>query len=346
MNEILKSDFARILDRIGSRLAPLNGQTILITGYSGLIGAYLVEFFVYANANYFKERVKIIGIDNHVAGEKSRLDYLRDKPGLDLRFGDIADDWRYKNLLNVDYVIHAASIAAPEFYKKKPLETIRANVIGTWILLYWAARAGVKSCLHMSSSEAYGEPTIIPTPEHDCGQVNFTSSRAVYDESKRIGETLAWTFHDLYGFPIKTVRPFNIFGPGQRLDDGRVFPNLMKALLNNETFTIYGDGTSTRSYCYISDAICQLLVVLLEGKNGEAYNLGDGESEVSLAQLAELANKVFDGRPAVEVKEAPEQTKDAPKRRRPDLSKILEFAPKAEVELGEGLRRTYEYYKS
>lgn len=345
MNEILRGDFESIVTRIGPTLQQLEDKTLLITGYSGFLGAYLVELLVHCNETYFKDKVKIIGMDNHVAGERSRLDYLRGEKNLDLRFADITQDWYYKHLHNVDYVIHAASIAAPEFYKARPLETIKVNVLGTWLVLDWATKNGVKSMVHMSSSEAYGEPTMVPTPEHDAGWVSFTGNRAVYDESKRLGETLAWTFYNLYKIPIKTVRPFNIFGPGQRLDDGRVIPNLMKAVLNDIPFTIYGDGSSTRSYCYISDAVCQLFSVLFKGENGEAYNLG-AETEISLAGLIDVANIEFDGRPAVEIKEAPEQVKDAPKRRRPDLTKIHQFAPVAEVSLGEGLRRTYEYYRA
>src|SRR5688572_25054738 len=161
-------------------------------------------------------------MDNHVAGERSRLDYLRDAPNLDLRFADVSQDWHYKHLINVDYVIHAASIAAPEFYKQKPLETIRANVTGTWQALEWAAKQGVKSFVHLSSSEVYGDVAIVPTPETYWGNTPITGPRATYDQSKRMGETLVSTFHQLYKLPVKTVRPFNIFGPGQRLDDGRV----------------------------------------------------------------------------------------------------------------------------
>lgn len=196
-----------------------------------------------------------------------------------------------------------------------------------------------------NSSEVYGDPSNIPTPESYWGHTSFTGPRAVYDESKRFSETLCVTYHRQFGVPVKVVRPFNICGPGMRLDDERVIPNLMKAILNDEVFTIYGDGSDTRSFCYISDAVAQILAVMLDGENGEAYNVGY-DMEISLNELGRLAQVTFDGKPMVEHIEGAEARKDAPKRRRPDISKVLKIAPKPVHDLRSGLERTLKSYKN
>lgn len=335
MNQVLREDFDRIAEQVDLRR--VNGKTVLITGSHGFIGSYLMRMFDYFEICY------VHGIDNFIAGEKDSLADIRSDQ-IHLHPIDIASEFALIRL-RADYVLHAASIAAPMFYKKYPIETVRANVRGTWNVLDWAVKSKPSSVVHFSSSEVYGDPSNVPTPESYWGHTSFTGPRAVYDESKRFSETLCVTYHRQFGVPVKVVRPFNICGPGMRLDDERVIPNLIKAILNDEVFTIYGDGSDTRSFCYISDAVAQILAVMLDGENGEAYNVGY-DMEISLNELGRLAQVTFDGKPMVEHIEGAEARKDAPKRRRPDISKVLKIAPKPVHDLRSGLERTLKSYKN
>ena len=338
INRILEEDFHRIYE------VPDRGSSILVTGSHGFIGAYLIEFFVYMN-RVVKFRYKIYGMDNFIAGEKNRLAHLEGEPNVFLYSRNISTFASWVDFPAADYVFHCASIAAPKFYRKHPLETIAVNVHGTEGILKWAQMGKPKAILHMSSSEIYGEPQEVPTPETCSGQVHPLHERAEYDESKRMSETLCKIYQQRFDVPVKIARPFNVYGPGQRLDDGRVIPQLMTALLSRTPFTIYGNGSSTRSYCYISDAVVQLFAVLLKGQPGEAYNVGNGDDETSLIRLAQVANRVFDGAPAIRFMEATEELKDAPTRRRPDVTKIRLLTHGPMIDLAEGLRRTYDSYK-
>lgn len=325
MEEALHEDFRQIAERVD--LSMVNGKTVLITGACGFIGSYLMKMFGYLDF------CEVCGIDNLISGKRSSLRFF------DL---DVASEFALTRM-KADYVLHAASIAAPMFYKKRPLETLRANVLGTWNVLEWAVKTRPTSVVHFSSSEVYGDPSRVPTPESYWGNVSFTGPRAVYDESKRLSETLCVTYHKQFGVPVKVVRPFNIYGPGMRLDDGRVIPSLIRAILNREPFTIYGDGTDTRSYCYISDAVVQMLSVMLNGSNGEAYNVGC-EAETSLSDLAKLAQDI-DRDLVIECIEGKAERMDAPTRRKPDTSKVLKIAPLPVYDLRNGLERTLRSYR-
>lgn len=332
MNEILREDFKQIAEQVD--LERLSGKTVLVTGSHGFIGSYLVRLLAHLGT------CEVIGMDNFITGDRSALsDIKSDK--VRLRELDISSEFAFMKIKS-DYVLHAASIAAPKFYKAYPLETMRASVLGTWNLLEWAVTTKVLSLVHLSSSEVYGDPKRVPTPESHWGHTSFTGPRSVYDESKRFSETLCATYHREFDVSVKVVRPFNIFGPGMRLDDGRVIPNLVKAILERGTFTIYGDGSDTRSYCYVSDAAVQILSVMLEGSDGEAYNVGC-DMEMSLNELGKFAQQTFKGL-MVEYIEGAEERRDAPRRRRPDLSKILKIAPRPIYGLRIGLERTLRSY--
>lgn len=331
-------DFAEILSRVTPSLHKLEGAHLMITGAAGFIGSYLMDFMAYANANYFAQPCHVLGVDNWAAASR--------KPALAEHIAFVAS----VEVADYDYCIHAASIASPKYYLAKPLETLNANVGLTERILRQVTAWGshnaspVKRLLYLSSCEIYGDPTVVPTPETYRGNVSTTSPRAVYDESKRYAETLCMTYHRQHGVPVVIARPFNIYGPGEALDDGRLVPQLMKSALTGCPFTIYGDGLSTRSVCYISDAVVQLLALLLDGRLGEAYNVGDGESEFSIGAFADIGRTMF---PDLKVEYVfnHETLVDAPTRRRPDTTKILSIAKAPIVELAEGLRRTYDYYK-
>ena len=247
-----------------------------------------------------------------------------------------------------DYIIHCAGIASPTIYRKYPIETIEVNVIGLKNLLEVARKCEVKSFLYFSTSEIYGNPTPenIPTPETYNGNVSCTGPRACYDESKRLGETLCVNYYSQYGIPVKVVRPFNVFGPGLRLDDRRVIPDyFMDAFLQGKIILL-SDGKPTRSFCYISDATVGFFKALLSNYNGEAFNIGNDEIEISMLELARAVADII-GNVEIEYQESAEASylTDNPQRRCPNLTKsytLLDYSPS--VKLEDGLRRLKQWY--
>jgi len=338
MNPVLQSDYDSILDAITPTFKDLAGAKVFITGAAGFVGSYLMGLVAYANETYFKKSVKVTGYDTMIA--PSRV--VR---GTDVKLLQCEAPLAYMGAAGADYYIHLASIASAKMYLEKPLETIEANVDLTKVILGLALESRSKAVLHFSSVQVYGDPfaLFIPTPETYWGNCSFTGPSSPYDESKRLSETLCQIYHKMHGVPVKVVRPFNIYGPGEAVDDGRLVPQLMQALMTETPLTIYGDGRATRSFVYISDAVLQFMAVLLDGENGEAYNVGDGNSEVSINAFGWTAQALF---PKLEMKHVDNQERlsDAPSRRRPDTSKILKLAPPPAVSLDDGLRRTYEYY--
>jgi dTDP-glucose 4,6-dehydratase/UDP-glucuronate decarboxylase len=212
-------------------------------------------------------------------------------------------------------------------------------------------RKGANSMLYLSTSEIYGDPpsSSIPTPETYWGNVSCTGPRACYDESKRLAETLCTTYFRLHQSPIKTARPFNVYGPGQRLDDGRIIPDLIGAALKREDIVIYSDGKATRSFCYVSDAVNAMLLLLVSSGNGEAFNIGNDEEELTISAVANLMSDIA-GPPKLAIKFSKSSDSnfltDNPQRRRPDLKKLREatgYSP--QINLKTGLARTLSSYK-
>jgi UDP-glucuronate decarboxylase len=323
-------------------LKPFEDSSVLITGCNGFIGSYLMDLFAWHNITTHPH-IRVVGIDNQPSDRLKHLENSLAKPhnSCGVEIADLTNVERWQPRTN--WTIHAASIAAPAIYKKYPLETIDVNINGTWNVLDNAH--GSSGVLHFSSSEVYGDPSNVPTPESYWGHVSAMGPRGCYDESKRLSETLCWIYANERNVPVKIVRPFNIYGPGLNLDDGRVIPSLIKHIINGTEFEVHGDGTATRSYCYISDAVAQFLAVLINGKVGEAYNVGNDEIECSLNDLVSIAHGEFGGRPNVKYIPAEEQLKDAPTRRQPDLTKIMGITSiRPKVGIRTGLARTLRFH--
>ncbi|MFA4015578.1 MAG: hypothetical protein RUDDFDWM_000668 [Candidatus Fervidibacterota bacterium] len=302
---------------------------IVITGGAGFIGSHLVKMWL-------KEGHEVIVVDNFITGRIENIANLNGK--LTVMRYDCCNFLYIDG--HVDYVAHFASPASPAHYMRYPIETLLVNSIGTWRTLGLARAKGAKYIL-ASTSEVYGDPLVSPQDEGYWGNVNPIGVRSVYDESKRFAEALTMAYHRHHGLDTRIARIFNTYGPGMRIDDGRVIPNFIWQALRGEPLTIYGDGTQTRSFCYIDDLV-EGIRRLMEADVHQPINLGNS-NEVRIIDLANLIINLTGSKSRIEFKPLPE---DDPKQRCPDISKakqLLGWEPK--VPLEEGLKITIEYFK-
>lgn len=342
--QVLNNDFAEIHLSMGKDLEVFSGTSMLVTGAYGFVLSYFVDFIHWLNLNYLEEPCNVTAVDNLLVGQAARLRHLVGQPDIELVTADICT----YNLRpqGYDWVVYGASVASPVLYRKHQLQTVAANVLGLWRLLGMLevgqeTMEQLAGFLYMSSSEVYGDPAVVPTPESYAGNTPFVGPRACYDESKRMAETVCSLYADR--LPVKVCRPSNIYGPGQWLGDGRVIPQLMNALVNDETFELFGPGTETRTFCYVADAVRQMIAVLIKGNSGEAYNIGTDNPEISMRNLLHIVGAQC-GTIKVEERKDSAMVVDSPQRRCPDLTKINVLCISSRLWLAGGLRRTYEYY--
>ncbi len=346
------SDSKHIADSLGDQAKNFDQSSILLTGSAGFLGYQFLHFFYYLEKNLGFRFKCVTAVDNYVRGVPDWLKKVKSNfSALELVQDDVL---KFTPLREYDYVIHAASIASPTFYRKYPLETIRVNVNGTDRLLDFLKQQTnkPKSFLFFSSSEIYGDPapSCIPTPETYLGNVSCYGPRACYDESKRVGETVCYNYFQQYDLPIKIVRPFNNYGPGLSIHDRRVIPDMFKSLILQNTITLLSDGKATRTFCYVADAVAGYLKALLSPYHGEIFNIGSDSPEVSIYDLAQLIKKIIGNdntRINLETSADKHYLTDNPNRRCPDLSKarrLLAYDPS--ITLEQGLELTFSYYKS
>ena len=335
-----ENDLKEIVNGIGlGNLLQFSDKTILITGGMGFLGRWIIETLEYANWQIFKEPCKIVVIDNYITGVRE----LYDDVNIKIFEHDVTKPTTI--LDDIHFIIHAAGIASPKFYTANKIKTLEVGTLGTRNMLELASEKNVESFVFFSSSEIYGDPSIVPTPELYNGNVSCTGPRSQYDESKRLGESLCVNYFQERNVPAKIIRFFNVYGPGMRMDDGRVIPEFVSKCLNKQAMVVNGVDTKTRSFCYITDAIIGVFKVLLSSYNGEAFNIGNDQTEITIFDLAvKIGNKTEN--PIIETLEKPEAVYDSadPKRRCPDLTKSkkdLNFVPK--IDLDEGLKRFIEY---
>jgi len=359
VRDVINNDFREIYEGLSSQRDKLLNSKVFITGGSGFLGYYFIQFLLWMNDNK-DAKCEITCLDNFIRGVPVWMKELESRNDLKL-IKDSITDFDMNTLDGADYIIHAASIASPKYYRKYPIETMDANVDGLRSILEFCKNKKdslipVKSLLFFSSSEIYGDPTpdAIPTKEDYRGFVSCTGPRACYDESKRYGETLCVNFHNIHETPVKIARPFNNYGPGLKLDDARVIPDFFTNYFKNEDIVLLSDGSPKRTFCYISDAICGYLLTLLSEENGEPFNIGNPTPEISMKDLADMILRIgkekFGGEDLKVVTGESEESNyltDNPVRRCPDISKaktLLNYKPS--VSLEEGLKRTLYWYKS
>lgn len=346
MNSIIKEDLEYIIKSVGDDFNKLEGKTIVMSGGAGFLGTYFLGTIHHLNKTLFKKPCRILSLDNFITASKNNfLNEIYDENikliKADVRFPVKIDE-------PVDYVIHAAGLASPAYYKKYPMETIEAAIFGAKNLLELAREKNVKSFLFFSSSEIYGDPdpNFIPTPETYKGNVSCTGPRSCYDESKRLAETICMTYNQLYGTPVKIVRPFNVYGPGMNPNDKRVVPTFITQALAGESLTVYDNGNQTRTFCYISDAVSGFWKVFLSEKNGEVYNVGTDKEEINMASLAKTLADVMHGQLKISLMAYPDTyPADEPSRRCPDITKVKTLGFNPGINLRTGLERTLRYFK-
>ena len=311
-------------------------QSILVTGGSGFIGSHLCDFLV-------EQGYKVICLDNLLTGSKKNIKHLLENPNFDFIEADVSQQLNI-NHQPLDFIFHLASPASPIDYQNYSEETLLANSTGTINILKLAKEQKAK-VLIASTSEVYGDPLEHPQKETYWGNTNSFGPRSCYDESKRFAEAATYVYLHKYNLDVRIIRIFNTYGPRMRRDDGRVVSNFINAALTGEQIKIDGDGSQTRSFCYISDmiaGICQAMFT--EATKGEIFNLGNPDEYT----VKDLADKIIDltGSKS-EIKFSGTFREDDPMRRQPDITKakkVLGWEPK--VGLEEGLQNTIEYYKS
>lgn len=307
-------------------------KKILITGAAGFLGSHLSDRFI-------KEGYKVIGMDNFITGDKKNISHLLEHPNFEFINHDVTE---YIDIYgDLDYILHFASPASPIDYLKIPIQTLKVGSLGTHNLL-GVAKAKNARMLIASTSEVYGDPLVHPQTEDYYGNVNTIGPRGVYDEAKRFQESITMAYHRFHVVETRIVRIFNTYGPRMRLNDGRVIPAFMGQALRGEDLTVFGDGSQTRSFCYVDDQVEGIYRLLLSDY-AEPVNIGNPH-EITIKDFAEEIIKLTGTTQKIIYKDLPIND---PMQRQPDISlakKLLGWEPK--VDRAEGMKITYDYFKN
>ena len=306
-------------------------KRILITGGAGFLGSHLCDRFI-------KEGYHVIAMDNLITGDLKNIEHLFKLEHFEFYHHDVSKFIHVPGEL--DYILHFASPASPIDYLKIPIQTLKVGSLGIHNCL-GLARVKNARVLIASTSEVYGDPTVHPQPEEYWGNVNPVGPRGVYDEAKRFQEAMTMAYHTFHGVETRIVRIFNTYGPKMRLNDGRVLPAFIGQALRGEDLTVFGDGSQTRSFCYVDDLV-EGIVRLLQSDYSQPVNIGNPD-EITIAQFAEEIIQLTGTSQKVIYKDLPV---DDPKQRQPDITvakNLLNWSPK--VDRSEGLKLTYDYFK-
>lgn len=307
------------------------GKRILITGAAGFLGSHLCDKFV-------NEGYRVIGMDNLITGDMKNIDHLLKQESFEFFHYDVT---RFVHVAgDLDYILHFASPASPIDYLKIPIQTLKVGSLGIWHLL-GLAKEKKSRILIASTSEVYGDPLVHPQSEDYYGNVNTIGPRGVYDEAKRFQESMTMAYHRFHGLETRIARIFNTYGPRMRLNDGRVIPAFIGQALRGEDLTVFGDGSQTRSFCYVDDQVEGIYRLLLSDYS-DPVNIGNPE-EITIKDFAEEIIKLTNTSQKIIYKPLPA---DDPLQRQPDITRarnILGWEPKVSRE--EGMRITYDYFK-
>ena len=325
-----------------------SGATVLVTGAAGFLPAYMVETLLYLNQHRLAKPAKVIALVRNL--ERARLhfaDHLQ-REDFQIVAQDVSAPLKIDTKL--DYIIHAASQASPVFYRTDPVGTLSPNVMGTYHLLSAAQRDASRGFLYFSSGEIYG---IVPPGSGDIaettgGWLDPTDLRSCYGESKRMGETMCVAWSRQFGIPTRIARPFHTYGPGMKLDDGRVFADFVRDILQGGPIVLNSDGSARRSFCYLADATIGFFTVLLKGANGEAYNVANPGGECSIAELADRLAATYADQGMTVERRARLDASYMPSpilSTKPDITKAMALGWKPRYGIEEGFRRTVNSYR-
>ena len=338
MSLIIKEDISFVINNFSS-WEKLRGKTILISGANGFLPAYMVEVLFALNNLNSSYKIKVICLVRNQAKAKERFKHLVDNPFIEIIEHDVCFEFTYKD--KIDFIVHAASQASPKFYKTDPVGTLNANVFGTSNLIKLAQEHKVESFLYFSSGEVYGEveESKIPIKEDTFGYLNPAVVRSCYAESKRMGENICVSYFSQYNVKAKIVRPFHTYGPGMSLDDGRVFADFVSNIVHKQNITLNSDGSAKRAFCYLTDATIAFFTVLLNGQDGEVYNVGNPEQEYSILELANILVDLyaeFKLKVILNKELNPNYLKSSITRNSPNIDKLkkLNWQPKTSVSAG------------
>ena len=304
----------------------------VLSGAAGFIGSHLCDRLVGRGYN-------VAGVDNLVTGSRANVAHLQQNDRFQLIEHDVSEPLYVDG--PVDFVLHLASPASPIDFPAIPIQIVKVGTLGTHNLLGLAKGKNARFLL-ASTSEVYGDPLVHPQPESYWGNVNPIGPRGCYDEAKRCAEAFTMAYHRAHGLDTRIVRIFNCHGPRMRLDDGRVIPNYLTQALRGEPLTVYGDGSQTRSLCYVDDLVSGILAVL-DGPDAMPFNIG-AQDEITMLELARLIKRLAGSRSEIVFRPLPQ---DDPRQRRPDTTRartILGWQPQMPME--DGLRRTLEYFRA
>ncbi|MGA2385350.1 MAG: UDP-glucuronic acid decarboxylase family protein [Candidatus Bathyarchaeia archaeon] len=331
MNNIIREDLEKIRSVV--RRADFAGKRALVTGGAGFIGSWLCDVLVESGA-------QVTAVDDLSTGRNKNIDHLTKNSLFEFVKSDVCT---FDDKKKFDFIFHLAAHASPDDYQAHPIETLQTSAAGTFAMAE-LARKNDAALLFASTSEVYGDTEIIPTPESYWGKVNPIGPRSCYDEGKRFAEALLVAYSAHYGLDVRIPRIFNTYGPRLREDGlyGRVMSRFISQALTNQPITVYGDGRQTRSFCYITDTVTALMLLMASPKaKGEVVNVGSIE-ETTILELAKKVQEATKTKSTIEFHPLP---KDDPKRRCPDTSKLLRLAEwKPNVNLEEGLKRTVAWF--
>jgi dTDP-glucose 4,6-dehydratase len=306
-------------------------QRVLITGGAGFLGSHLCDRFI-------KEGYSVLCMDNLLTGSKENIEHLVGHKDFQFLYNNVSEYVHVPGDLH--YILHFASPASPIDYLKMPIQTLKVGSLGTLHLL-GLAKEKKATILVASTSEIYGDPLVHPQTEDYWGNVNPVGPRGVYDEAKRFLEAITMAYHTFHGLDTKIIRIFNTYGPRMRLNDGRALPAFIGQALRGEDITVFGDGSQTRSFCYVDDLVDGIFRLLLSDYN-QPVNIGNPD-EITILQFAEEVVKLTGSKSKIIFKDLP---KDDPKQRKPDITRaktILGWEPK--FSRSDGLKPTLEYFK-
>ena len=333
MGNVLLNDNRHVYENLKQNVDKLKNTRVLVTGSDGFLGRTIISFLNFLNDTKFPahEQVEIIAIDYQDHDICESLNKVIPEGTL-------------------HYIFNCAGIASPKKYLRAPIKTLDVSYIGTKNVFEIAMMRNTKSIIMFSSSEVYGTPAPenIPTTEECVGAVSTFGNRGCYDIGKNVLETLSYVYHQNYNAPVNVLRPFNLYGPLMDINDGRIVPNICKAMMENRDFSVYGNGKQTRTYCYVADAMVYMFNILLTNSFGEIYNIGSEDEELSALEIAEKTYSIIEPENSKAVLESypDDYPNQEPRRRCPNISKVKSLSSYTpQYTFRNGFVSCYDYFK-